>query len=463
MAKMDWGLMDTVKPEDMNSIGQEINELRSDIDRTDLTMDEHIAATTGVHGATFKSEPDRIITRDGNGQAKVGTPTEPEHIARLMDLSDGSRSATIIVAANNSSQKSKQGADFVVPDGVDNAQNTINAAINSLPPEGGKVLLMEGLYTVSGNILLPSNTTLEGMGASTVIKSDGKYANIYMIRNSDPAGNNNINVINLLFDGNKSIQLGDSVGVRFQNVQNGIISSVRAVNTKTTGIYVDGSRSLNNIITGNVCSGSDNYGIYVGGGRNTVIGNACNNSLSGIYISSTQDSGNTITGNTLTGNVRGIYMYGGSGNAITNNMCIGNNDYGIYITGSSKNNNITGNTCNNSRYGIYISGGAYSTITGNSFNNNSNGIYVTGTGSNNNFITGNMCFGSENGSGIEVAGDYNTITSNTIRRSDSNDSFGIRIRSGVGNMVTNNDLYKSGITAYSDGGTSTVTTPDNRT
>lgn len=64
----------------------------------------------------------------------------------------GQRSATLVVAANNSSQKSKDGADFVVPGGADNVQNTINGnniKICNLMIDGNKDVIPSSARVVS--------------------------------------------------------------------------------------------------------------------------------------------------------------------------------------------------------------------------------------------------------------------------------------------------------------------------
>jgi len=64
MAKTDWQLGDTVQPEDLNQLGQEINDNTS-------AISEHIAATTGVHGATSEAMPNTIVQRDFAGRVKA--------------------------------------------------------------------------------------------------------------------------------------------------------------------------------------------------------------------------------------------------------------------------------------------------------------------------------------------------------------------------------------------------------
>lgn len=74
-----------------------------------------------------------------------------------------SRSTTVVVAALNSTSKAKTGADFIC-DGADD-HLTINAALESLPANGGRVVLMEGDYNCPGPIIIDSeNVGLEGQG-----------------------------------------------------------------------------------------------------------------------------------------------------------------------------------------------------------------------------------------------------------------------------------------------------------
>lgn len=86
MAKSDWNLNDSVMPEDMNQIGQEINDMAE-------SLDNHINATL-VHGATDAATPNRIARRDANGQFEVGVPTAANHVARKADLDEVKQSVS---------------------------------------------------------------------------------------------------------------------------------------------------------------------------------------------------------------------------------------------------------------------------------------------------------------------------------------------------------------------------------
>ncbi len=85
-------------------------------------------------------------------------------------VADRSRCATIVVAASDSTHKN--GADYICTG--TNDQDVINNAIaTALPSTGGKIVLLEGTYNISGPInVSKTNVTIEGMGmGATTIKS----------------------------------------------------------------------------------------------------------------------------------------------------------------------------------------------------------------------------------------------------------------------------------------------------
>ena len=80
--------------------------------------------------------------------------------------------ATAVVATRDSSEDAKTAAQFV-GDG-EGDQEEINAAIRTLPPPGGTVVLMEGIYDIRkvdgklGGVLIErGNVTLAGQGSAT--------------------------------------------------------------------------------------------------------------------------------------------------------------------------------------------------------------------------------------------------------------------------------------------------------
>jgi hypothetical protein len=77
------------------------------------------------------------------------------------------RSATIVVAASDSSAKSKAQADYVC-DGA-NDQTQIDTALSALPAIGGTIQFLEGSYTVQG-LPINSNISYKGLGYVTKLK-----------------------------------------------------------------------------------------------------------------------------------------------------------------------------------------------------------------------------------------------------------------------------------------------------
>jgi hypothetical protein len=114
----------------------------------DISAPESINISTGTNGKTYYNN---------------------REIATKNDLS---RSATVVIAASNASSKSKEGADYVCTGDGDNV--IISQAIANLPVSGGKILLTEGTFNISGNIFVNrDNVQVSGFGMATCIKSYG--------------------------------------------------------------------------------------------------------------------------------------------------------------------------------------------------------------------------------------------------------------------------------------------------
>ncbi len=120
--------------------------------------------------------------------------------------------ATLIVAANDSTAQGKLLADYICDGTAD--QTEINNAITALPAGGGKVLLLEGLYYISGSITIKSKTWLCGSGWGTVIKVPNATASqILMIING--AVLEEAIVSHLCLDGNLVNATGENFGFMF--------------------------------------------------------------------------------------------------------------------------------------------------------------------------------------------------------------------------------------------------------
>jgi len=258
--------------------------------------------------------------------------------------------ATLIVAASDSKDTSR--ADYVC-DGT-NDEEEINQAISDLPASGGRVVLLEGTYNLGNSITInKSNVTLEGQGASTVIKfKDGINTSSL---DAISAGSN-VHIRNLSLDGNKdNAGITNSTGIRIST--GSIVENCRISNFTYAGIYVEDGSTL---VYGNHISSIDTYGIYV---KTLTL------------------SGSNIISNRIEGADYGISVGQSLHVIVTNNFISGSagNTYGIYVNGSFTINAIktlvSNNIINNYNTCIYIgSQTLYVRVTDNEFYNYTNRI-----------------------------------------------------------------------------------------
>lgn len=190
--------------------------------------------------------------------------------------------ATVVVAAKDSSEKAKAAADFQCDGEGD--QDEIRAAIQSLPEAGGTVLLMEGTYDIRriegelGGILIErSNVDLAGQGFGTkLIQAASQETNVIRIIGS---GLSNITIRDLYVDANRDQNpLGEGdpnvshsrfefCGIKAfcarpggscaQPIENVTIRDCTVLNARRLGIMLEG-RNMNVIdnIIGNAMSDS---------------------------------------------------------------------------------------------------------------------------------------------------------------------------------------------------------------
>jgi len=160
----------------------------------------------------------------------------------------GAFAATIVVAASDSLNR---GAANYVCDGVaDNVE--IQAAINALPANGGKIQLSEGTFNISATIVFPivKSVALVGMGrgaeypsrnAQTVIfVANGSNCDAISIAtplNSSEFANGSI-IRDLMIDGNKTNNASGH-GLNITYLRAGLIENVWAYNCKQNGFHKD--------------------------------------------------------------------------------------------------------------------------------------------------------------------------------------------------------------------------------
>jgi len=405
----------------------------------------------------------------------------------IEDNSGIGNAPTFVVAAFNS--KDKGAADYVCDGTADQVE--INQAITDLPASGGMVFLMEGVYTVDGQIIIDSdNITLAGVGAATIIKIvDGYDLNIQLI---DLDGANYCTIKDLAINGNKANQAdGIMYGIysdqsAYINILNCWIYDLRGDgihvwrqnNVRVEGCYIDGNttdgirwdQSTDGYILNNRCSNNGGDGIelaHFASDRNSIIGNNCvSNTGNGINLYEASD--NRIIGNNCKWNVFGIYIHHGCiYNLIEGNNCRENSGDGIYFNHDGlvcSRHRFIGNICyGNGGCGIKAEGmGGDGVINGNHCKENvEHGIYLY-NGQKDWTITGNYCDDNDNGATGNFDGicldddtDRNIVSSNHCR---ANGRDGIRITNAntsdcviIGNYCAGN--FGASIT---DNGTNTL-------
>ncbi|WP_339311740.1 right-handed parallel beta-helix repeat-containing protein [Paenibacillus sp. FSL M7-0896] len=317
---------------------------------------------TSAHSATAAAIPNRMLIRDGAGRAQVAVPAAAGDIATkgyVDDNTGGSvRTATLIVAASNSTHGGKDGADFICTG--ENDQTTINAAIAALPPKGGGITLLEGSYNISSPVQVnKNNVSIRGNGNGTELKRVWveEYFDGVLIVAASGCTIENLQINGMVKGPYAGIYLSNYNMSEYVNTKRTIIKGNFLVNNGR-GIHTVDNANQNgagsNIISNNICIGND-YGISITGSCMVVSNNICQNNNIGIaieYSNGPINEGNLIIGNDCRENATGILVTRGS-NLIIGNNCgkfwtwpikgYGATEYTIRVT--SEKNLITSNVC----------------------------------------------------------------------------------------------------------------------
>ena len=396
---------------------------------------------------------------------------------RMIYRRGASQSATLVVAASDSLHQGY--ADYVC-DGVDD-QVEIQAAIEALPSGGGKVVLLDGEYTLNENTsnalnaainIGRSNVTLEGSGWGTILKLKDGITAPSILQSYSPAGSNII-IRNLQIDGNKANTTDPGVhthgcGFHSSGLTDFIIENLYVHDIWYRGLsFYSGERGIirnNNIVdVYNNCVNLDHSTSYV-----TVTGNYLSATGSSAGIEVDASTGHINVRNIITNNIVSGY-FGIRGTSIGVQECViaNNNIYdsthGISFEGknsiiSHNNINHTDNTplklggyTNRAIGNIFIYtmnskieiAGNYNNLIGNSIlGGRESGILVSG---NHNIVRDCIMLRSRDGTGITIEGDYNKICGNQILNTDwTNTNLSEAASSGatVINVASISSLYE---------------------
>lgn len=333
-------------------------------------------------------------------------------------------------------------------DGTDD-QVEINAAIEALPADGGKIVVLDGIYDISAAIINNNkNVSLVGCGTATVFKkSGGGFSAVSFTSNR--YDKDRILLKDFVVDCNNA---NSGVYGQFALIQNVIIlnCSTNAINADESiivdciikqsgalessyGIWVtSNSLVLNNKIY--ILPGY-NHGIEVYGSNNIIIGNFCcqdntNTNLNGrgIWV---RASDNFIADNELQYFGSGIHCYSGSNMenlSIIGNVCMDSPSTGLNLA-YVNNSVIAENICNNNQTGICFS--SYSSSSPDNKNANnciSNNVFIGNSryamriqNVFNSSVLGNIS--KDSPTGMQLMGSHNNVVmGNVVLRGDGNSS-----------------------------------------
>lgn len=365
------------------------------------------------------------------------------------------RSATLVVAASDSLDTTN--VDYLCDGTADEVQ--IEAAVAALPSGGGRIVLMEGLFTIGAAVdLTKSSVTVEGQGTATIIKlADATNVNCINV-GAGVTAYNHIKIKNLKVDGNVANQTTGGHGV---NINTGAsyteIDNCWIVDCYTANIY-DAGGDQTYIHDNHLDNSNNSYANIEGVGDNArIIGNHLND---GVYAN--------------------ISIYNGAGGlgatngcVVANNVCTNSGGFGIenanwatditgnFITTFASNGikstlpaNISANSIivdsNPSAACIFVDSSDPQTVTGNHIlvvSGNSAAVVGVQVDASGMVVSGNTIQFETNQAhiGIKVtSGDYQTISGNNIVEYDGTvGSFGIQFTTARLHVtITGNILYQ---------------------
>ena len=335
----------------------------------------------------------------------------------------------ITVAASDTQPEIQECANYIC-DGV-NDELEIQAAIDLLGNfPAGTVILLPGTFSTSDTIFLDHGTTLEGTRGASIIDYDGSDWAVSNDIGGLGSGTEATTVQNLTIKGNDGGAVLFEFGTLNSVITNCILEAEGAT-LPTVSIHGQNIRVTNNYILADNDANGFAMSVLSFSDSNHIIAN--NNIYGPGGITLSDSDGTNISGNNIaasfTGASSGIHLTGGIGQAIISNNII--RDFG--------------------RQGVHVDSAEECSITNNLIMNCGQQTTNTYDGI---FLEGGAIAGTV---------DQLNVQGNQIRGSDTR--YGINV-SGAGatdNLVTNNDLLFSGVTAsFNNTGAGTIVTAGNR-
>jgi len=358
------------------------------------------------------------------------------------------RSATIIVAANNSLHRNM--AEYVCDGVADDIE--INAALAAAA--GGRVFLLEGIYNCIANLVSPADTKLEGEGWGTILNFDDGGAGTVTDAGAITINGDNVHVFNL------KAQLAAGCGAA--GTRPNIIRATSHDRVFLKNLWLVGDETVDDA-NDQRQNGMVFYTVHYAKVVNCLIQD---NKRNGIWCRGCDDS--LFSGNTLYSNgYIGIYEnWSGHHNEVIGNHISYNGVNGIYLYANPTLWDIAGNHIHdNVGHGIYIRGNVapnYHKIRGNTIEGQTGGAQagIHLFRSSYCVISGNQCLANP-GDGIHIVGDatancdHNVVVGNVC---SANGSHGIEVAGGAfanSNLIKDNKLTGNTTAPFADGGLNT--------
>lgn len=318
-------------------------------------------------------------------------------------------------------------------DGNSDDTVAIQNAINS-SQKGSLIYFPVGTYMISATLHFKSNRTYEGVGWNTVIKQMDSKNIVQMVDMGDTNAHNQVQIKDMVFDGNKANNPSNTVGLYLYGVTNSIFTRVLVRNCIGTGFFIDGGTNAVSVTNHfNDCWSQSNggYGFYTSANvqdLHILGGDFGGNSSSAIYLYSPSTSvRDAVLWGTLSGS--GLVLNGVSCQ-VTGCNIEGHAGHGIQVNASHQfisGNKIYDNANVSSAYGQY------------------DGVYVNGTSGAN--VENVVIVGNDIYAGLYASTGYYryavnldtyhancVVSDNSIRYAKSN------------GVVDDNDLAINGIT-----------------
>lgn len=201
--KKDWQFRDIISENELNRMEDGIEEGITKAEQAQQTatdaqtnLDNHVSATTGVHGATSAATPNTIVQRDEQGRFKAAAPSASDDVARKAEVDAAQGTANAAQSAINAHVARTDN-----PHGTTAAQVGAPSLSVTIPDNVSlNTVVTSGFYRLSQNHPdAPNDNISHGQmivsrGADTVLQiMTGWGNNNFYIRQGNPpeAGNPN--------------------------------------------------------------------------------------------------------------------------------------------------------------------------------------------------------------------------------------------------------------------------------